>query len=277
MNTGVEDALGISWRLSALVKGYGGSHLLDSYESEHRPIMIQRLERCFEHVGVHGPYYEAYAKHGSTITADTPEGVELRDQLKAHFDAIGPEVLDRGIELDSRYKSSVICLTPDDGPEPAWEVKKYTPSTYPGSRAPHIFLKDGKTSIFDRFGPEWSLVTFVGSCEIYRVAVEEAEIFMAVADEMSIPVHNVTLVNENHARAIWGYNFVLVRADGHVAWRGQYVPKAKDEIRGILRVVTGWDVCKGYVQRAMLSKLEILQQEYPERKAMVVEEKFQTG
>jgi FAD-dependent monooxygenase len=182
--------------------------------------------------------------------------------------------LDRGIELDSRYKSPVIYLKSDDGPEPAWEVKKYTPSTYPGSRVPHVFLRDGKRGIFDTFGPEWSLVTFVRSSDKYPDAIEESKSFLTVGVEMGIPIHDVALVDEGHAWAIWGYKFVLVRADGHVAWRGQNMPKSKDDVRGILRVVTGWDVCKGYVQGEMSSKLEILQQEYPERRTIVVGEKL---
>jgi hypothetical protein len=135
-------------------------------------------------------------------------------------------------------------------------------------------LRDGKRSIFDTFGPEWSLVTFVTACEVHRDAVEEAKNFLDVGVEMGIPIHDVTLENEGHARAIWGYNFVLVRADGHVSWRGQNVPKSKDEVRGILRVVTGSDICKGYVQSEVSSKLEILQQEYPERGPIVVREKI---
>ena len=35
--------------------------------------------------------------------------------------------------------------------EPEWSVREHVPSTWPGVRAPHVFLKDEKTSIFDFF------------------------------------------------------------------------------------------------------------------------------
>ncbi|KAK7733711.1 hypothetical protein SLS53_008178 [Cytospora paraplurivora] len=264
LNSGIEDALHIAWRLSALVKGYGGPYLLQSYDSEQRPIMLQRLERCFEHFKVPAPFQKAFVDHGSGMGADDEVGRSVRATIKAHLDAIGSEVLDYGIELDSRYKSSIIHLTAADGPEPAWSKKSYTPSTFPGSRVPHVFLKNRKTSTLDTLGMQWTLVAFTGSdsSEDSHAVWTQTKTFVAIAVEQGVPVHSVILIDEDRARGIWGSDFVLVRADAHVAWRGARVPDTKEGIRQVLRVVTGWEVCEGYVQKEIQSDFELLQGEF---------------
>ena len=269
----MEDALHIAWRLAALTKGYGGPHLLESYEAEQRPTMIHREERCWEHFNVPAPFRDAFTTHGALMGALTTEGEAIRANVKAHLDAVGSEVLDYGIELDARYKSPAIFLTPADGPEPAWNKKSYTPSTYPGSRAPHIFLKDAKTSILDTLGLEWSLVTFTSSGEEFDSTTKQTKRFFATAAEAGIPVESVVLVDEDHARKIWGYDFVLVRADGHVAWRGQSVPESTEEIRQALRIVTGWETCENYVPGKSVSDVDFLRSEFPESGALLIGEK----
>ena len=227
MNTGMEDSLAVSWRLSALLKGHGGPHLLSSYEAEQRPIMIQRLERCFHHVMEHIPRYKWYTESTPEILmSEDGDGERLRRKIEEQLDGSGSECLDRGIELDARYKSAIIFQ--DGTEEPSWEVKRYTPGTWPGMRAPHVFRKDGKTSIFDTFGPEWTLVS-LSSINMKTNAFEE------VAKEIGLPLKLVVLEDEEHAHRIWGSNLVLVRADGHVAWRAQQMPDLEG-VREILQV-----------------------------------------
>ena len=264
MNSGLEDALAVSWRLSALIKGYGGPHLLSSYEDEQRPIMLRRLQRCNHHVGEHLPRYQIYGEKGpEVLLSETDDGIAMRNEIKDYLDKSGSECLDRGIELDVRYKSAVICHDENgDAKEPAWDMKKYTPSTYPGARAPHVFLKGGKTSILDTYGPEFTLIVFT-SCSARR----RGDIFAKVAKELGMQLKIVELVDEEHARAIWGHDFVMVRADGHVPWRGQEVPH-QEKVREILRVVTGQKEFEGYVpaeaQPGDTDWLEMLQQDYNE-------------
>lgn len=207
MNTGMEDALAVAWRLAALHRGYGGELLMQSYEDEHRPIMIRRLERCSRHVAEHFPRFQWTAESGpEVLMSASREGEALRMKIKEQLNASGTECNDRGIELDSRYRSAVI-FGPEDGDiEPEWDVKRYTPSTLPGSRVPHVFLKDGKRSILDTFGPEWSLVSF-------NPALIMSNPFSDIAGDMNMPLKTIVMGDEEHARRIWGYDLVLVRAD----------------------------------------------------------------
>ncbi|KAK9246522.1 2,4-dichlorophenol 6-monooxygenase [Lipomyces tetrasporus] len=242
MNSGLEDALAVAWRLSALTKGYGGPHLLQSYEDEQRPTMIRRLERCNRHVMEHVPRYQWYAEKGpELLIAETQEGAQFRKQIADFLDVSGSECTDRGIELDSRYKSGVIFQDVCATAEPEWDFKRYTPSTYPGARAPHLFLKDGKTSILDLFGKEWTLISFVTGGRGHDAAV-----FADTAAAIKMPLKIVLIEGEEHAHKIWGENHVLVRADGHVAWRGSEIPN-RHGAEKILVVVAGKEIFEGYV------------------------------
>ena len=43
MNTGIDDAINLAWKLSAMVNGWGGQNLLSSYEEDRRPIGLRIL------------------------------------------------------------------------------------------------------------------------------------------------------------------------------------------------------------------------------------------
>lgn len=207
MNSGVEDALAIAWRLAAIHGGYGGSMLLQTYEDEQRPNMIRRLERCSRHVAEHFPRVQWFEEAGSEIIMSTSvEGEALREKLRIYLDNSGAECNDRGIELDSRYKSPAVYLRENEPSEPLWTFKSYTPSTYPGSRAPHVFLKDRKTSILDSIKSHWTLFSFDESLVTSNSLVD-------IAKERRMPFQTVVLVDEDHVRKIWEYDLVLVRPD----------------------------------------------------------------
>ena len=79
MNNGIEDAIALSWRLSAVLKGYGGPYLLSTYEDELRPVMIDRLERCNRHVGEHVLRYQWYGEQvPNVLMAQNEKGEQLR-------------------------------------------------------------------------------------------------------------------------------------------------------------------------------------------------------
>lgn len=248
MNSGIEDAFAIAWRLVAVVKGYGGEHLLQSYEAEQRPTMIKRLERCDRHVHTHVPRFTWHRENPGLVMAQTEEGKQFRQKIADNLQEEGPETIDRGMELDARYESAVIYQ--DGSKEPAWEFRRYTPSTRPGARAPALFLKDGKTNIVDLFGKEFTLVTFAPCNEI--------NVIQDVAQEMCIPLKVVELPDEDHAHKIWEANHVLIRADGHVAWRSDSTP-SRDTAIDIWKVVTGQVAFPGYEeQTANETELKVL-------------------
>ncbi|KAF4264917.1 hypothetical protein KXW98_002076 [Aspergillus fumigatus] len=267
MNSGVEDAISLAWRLSALYKGIGGGNLITSYTNERRPNMMLRLERCAAHIGKFTPMIMRTMMAPSTeiFLEESEEGEKARAEIATHLDSVGPENIDRGVELDLRYLNSEIIVS-DGTREPRFDNMRYTPSTRPGHRAPHVFLRDDQTSIVDLYGTEWSLMDFSkvksdsqttnGFVSLDGEMTSPVATFKAVAKAMQMPLTHVQLdAGEKHVKEVWeNYDYVLVRPDGYVAWRGGK-EGARDEccelnegrIRNILRIALGWKTDPGFV------------------------------
>jgi FAD-dependent monooxygenase len=106
-------------------------------------MMIRALEWSDRHVQAHQPWYTWAAKTPGLINKDTPTGDALRKKIHDYLTVSGSECTSRGVELDSRYSSPVIYQDRDGTKEHEWDHYNYVPSTWPGGRAPHVFLKNG--------------------------------------------------------------------------------------------------------------------------------------
>ncbi|KAL2826601.1 FAD binding domain-containing protein [Aspergillus cavernicola] len=243
LNSGIVDAVDLSWRLAAVIKGYGGELLLKIYGLERRPMMIRALLRSHRHLMEHIALAEIYQQNWDIFNNDCAMGEVVRALMAKHIAASGPDTLDRGIELDLRYDYSPYVY-PDGTPALAWDVKRYQPSTRPGSRAPHVFLKDG-TSTYDLFGEEWTLMQFAQSDK----DAAKVNTFLEAAKQLGFPLKHVLLQEEDHVRRIWERDLVLVRPDTHVAWRGNEAPDQR-EADQVLAVVSGRMVFPGYTESA---------------------------
>ena len=130
-------------------------------------------------------------------------------------------------------KSPIIVLEPGSSEPPAAR-DSYIPSTMPGHRAPNVYLADGRTSVFDLYGDYYTIVDFRSTHDICKPLAKGA-------DRAGIPVKVVHLKDEEHVRAIWERDVVLVRPDGFVAWRlpvdGTLVNDA--DVDEIWRIVSG--------------------------------------
>ncbi|RDW79148.1 uncharacterized protein DSM5745_06000 [Aspergillus mulundensis] len=248
LNSGLVDAVALAWRLAAVVKGYGGKHLLSSYTLERRPTMMRALCRSFRHLGEHVELGKLYGKFGDVLDGESDEGKYARAFLGRWIAESGSDILDRGIELDVRYDLST-CIWAEAGfgdegneeEEDAWDVHRYKPSTKPGRRAPHVFLNDGMTSTYDFFGNEWTLTQFITN----DTQVSEVSALVSAAARRSFPMKHVVLCGEEHVREIWGWDLVLIRPDTHVAWRGNE-GIGLEEAEEVLDVVLGFRSRPGY-------------------------------
>jgi FAD-dependent monooxygenase len=131
-----------------------------------------------------------------------------------------------------RYKSHVIIADEEasGSTEPEWTPSTYLPTTWPGSRPPHVFLSDGR-AVFDLFGPDWTLLAFGETSSAQ-------ENFQIAAARLSVPIKVVSLLQEPLAEDLYERKLVLIRPDQHVAWRADTLDSA-DQAEGILQVVTG--------------------------------------
>jgi FAD binding domain len=220
MNSGIGDAVDLSWKLAATLRGWGGPNLLASYEIERRQ------------VGEHNVGASRYATLGRRkwrsmwrpdIRDDTPAGAASRHNLSA---VAGIEQRKSnemiGAELGYRYVDSpVICNIPG-GPEHLF--REYQPTTWPGARLPHVWLDDG-TPMQDRV-PDGYTILKLGRSKADAGGLERAiRSRGAPATVLDVP--------DRIAREIYGYDLILLRPDMHVVWRGNAPPEDAAEVAAI--------------------------------------------
>jgi hypothetical protein len=118
------------------------------------------------------------------------------------------------LKIQVCYEGSPICI-PDGTPASDPEPPRFMSSTRPGARAPHAWLADG-TSTLDLFGDGFTLLR-LGERPPDAGALE------AAAQVRRVPLREVVIADPEVA-ALYERALVLVRPDGHVAWRGDALP-----------------------------------------------------
>jgi len=233
MNTGIQDAVDLAWKLEACLRGWAGEGLLASYELERRPVGIRNVAEATGNLNrlltprLHRPPREIFEAG--------PDGERARAEFGGHFiQTIRREWLTIGIHLGYFYEGSPIVVA-DGSPPPADEVSVYAPTSRPGSRAPHVWLSDGRSAL-DLFGRGFTLLRFGHR----RSAVDR---FREAAKRRKVPLSIVDIDSEA-ASAAYERRLVLVRPDGHSAWRGDAQPDDAlcviDTVRGAQGART-WD------------------------------------
>jgi 2-polyprenyl-6-methoxyphenol hydroxylase-like FAD-dependent oxidoreductase len=206
MNTGIGDAVDLGWKLDAALRGWGGPALLESYTVERRPVAVFNARESSANLGrmlSPGPNPE--------LCDDTPAGAALRVEVGAAFSAaMRHEWFTLGVHLGYRYDDSPVCW-PDGSAAPPHEVARYDQESRAGARAPHVWLRDGRSTL-DLFGGGFVLLTFTADAD--------AEPIAAALRDRGVPLEVVDLSAEPAPVAAYGEPLVLVRPDGHVAWRG---------------------------------------------------------
>jgi 2-polyprenyl-6-methoxyphenol hydroxylase-like FAD-dependent oxidoreductase len=221
MNTGLGDAVDLGWKIAATLNGWGGKSLLDSYEAERQPVAARNVAEATANFK-----RRSYATSAALCDA-TPEGEEIRRTLSVKIiEDNTRQHRGHGIALGHVYEHSPLCVT-DGAAPPADTVADYVPSSRPGARAPHAELPDGR-SILDLYGHGFVLLRLGGT------SIDTAHL-AAAADQCGVPL-TVTTINEPDIAELYEYPLVLVRPDGHVAWRGNAMPDDPstviDRVRG---------------------------------------------
>jgi 2-polyprenyl-6-methoxyphenol hydroxylase-like FAD-dependent oxidoreductase len=226
MNTGIGDAVDLGWKLAAVYHGWGGPELLASYEHERRPVGIRQCDeamRNFERYGSRKP-----VPH---VTEENEEGERVRRELGQRLAASNSLAWENPLHthLGYCYAGSPI-IVPDGPPPPEPEdTRVYKPTSQPGCRAPHAWLADGRSTL-DLFGRNFTLLRLAAD------APDAARLTSAAA-RANMPLDCVTLLDPEVVQ-LYGRKLVLVRPDGHVAWRSDALPTNPD---GLIARVRGAD------------------------------------
>jgi 2-polyprenyl-6-methoxyphenol hydroxylase-like FAD-dependent oxidoreductase len=210
MNTGVGDVTNLSWKLEAALRGWAGDRLLETYTQERLPIGKRNVD-------------EAAARfHLSESVEPTPHILEDSPAGEAEREQVGAGIRDRmlqppsfGMQVGYRYDDSPLN-TPDGTPTPPVDRTTYAATTRPGARAPDAWIGEDH-SILDLYGRGFVLVRSGAN-------PPSAESLADAALARGVPLQMVTIEDPAIAE-LYESPLVLVRPDGHVAWRGATAPE----------------------------------------------------
>ena len=226
MNTGIGDAVDLGWKLAAMIQGWGGPRLLDSYEIERKPVALRNAASSTSNFKV-----LTSPENCAHILDDSAAGERARHDISARFTAAMKASYwePSGIQMGYCYEGSPIIVA--DGAPPPVDQPRYVQTTRPGARAPHAWLGqmgDEGRSTLDLFGREFVLLKFAGANEADVSALQ------AEAQRRGLPL--VThFMDDPVIAALYEKPLVLVRPDGHVAWRVERVADAQ----GLVAIACG--------------------------------------
>ena len=223
MNTGIADAFDLSWKLDAVISGWGGDGLLASYQEERRQVAWRNSQRSMLNSDTID-FVMSQVPDG--IEDDTDDGEKKRRDLKKNIRWMARQFNSAGAHLGHRYAGSPIIVT-DNSLEPPDDLSTVQQSTWPGARAPHAWL-DNHTSTLDWFGEKFMII-YTGPM------ATDADALMAMFKDHAIPVGSCQ-IKDPHIQTLYERPLVLVRPDGHVAWRGQAFP---DDADSLIRQISG--------------------------------------
>jgi FAD binding domain/Aromatic-ring hydroxylase, C-terminal len=223
MNSGVGDAIDLSWKLAADLQGWGGPKLLPSYEAERRPVGANNVAASRYATLGRRKWRAAYRPD---IRDDTPAGAATRENLIRVADVEQRKSNEMiGAELGYCYVDSpLIASKPGEAPE--YDFREYAPTTWPGARLPHVWLRDG-SAMQDRigYGHGYTLLR-LGNTQADTSALQRA---FAV---LGAPLQILDIPDEA-PRDIYGCDLLLLRPDMHVAWRGNEAPPDPEKLAAL--------------------------------------------
>jgi len=229
MNTGIQDAVDLGWKLAAAIQGWAGSSLLRSYEIERQPVAVRNVTEASSNLGrmlstrQRLPPPEIFQAGAAGDAARADYGRWFTETMRHEWFTIG-------VHLGYRYDGSPI-IVPDGTPAPPLSTSSYVQTARPGARAPHAWLPDGRSTL-DLFGRGFVLLRL-------RRDAPGGERIAGAAAQAGVPLEVIALdvaqVSELYQRRL-----VLVRPDGHVAWRADEEPA---DAHALIELVRGAADC----------------------------------
>lgn len=222
MNAGIADASNLAWMLDAVLKNWAPETLLDAHERERKPITEKVSRFAAEFAG---------ALHDSEITVleeDSAEGARVRELFGQRIRAANiRSMVPTGLNFGYCYDESPI-IAHDAATPPPFTMGEYTPTTIPGCRLPHFWLRDGRP-LYDALADGYTLLRFDRDIDASRLE--------AAAERHRVPLSVLDIESgKDFDAAVYRHALILARPDQHVAWRGQQLPadcaELVDRIRG---------------------------------------------
>ena len=222
MNAGIADAMNLSWTLAAHLQGWAPEALLDAYQRERLPITDQVSRFAMKHA--EGAIHER-THLPPELEEDSAAGAEARARVgQAAYHLNVQQFACAGLNFGYYYDASPIIAYDGETP-PHYTMHDYTPSTVPGCRTPHLWLRDGR-SLYDAMGRDYTLLRFDRTVD--------ASALTRAAAERGVPL-DVLDVDSPEAAGLYRHKLLLSRPDQHVAWRADRLPRAPHELIDLIR------------------------------------------
>lgn len=243
LNTAIQDAQNIAWKLAAVLSGEATDALLDTYESERQPVAARNVQRSTENAMHHMAIGAALGMDPAAsedanwtqlrrMWSDAPEDADYRRGVHEALAFQSQEFNEHNTEYGYRYESTAVISDGTQAPANVDEVRVYEASTYPGSPVPHAFLTDQR-------GDHIALIDLIEPGNFLLIASETGQAWVdavaAVSQELQ---SSIRVVKIGHAagdyrdhrlswlrsREVSSDGAVLIRPDGVVAWRSDALP-----------------------------------------------------
>ena len=209
VNTGLEDAANLGWKLAAVTEGWAPPALLDSYDEERRPVFASTAR----------DFIEASIANDRRFVADFDPGRD-RAAFEAEWKARQAGAKGEVHSFEPNYEGSSIVSGAVGAPS---AVGSHTFAARAGHHLAPQPMSDGG-NVFEALGPDFTLVAL--DAEPQAVAL-----FEAAAEGLGIPLK---IIRDSRAggRERYGAGLILVRPDQFVAWAGDAAP---DDARKVLK------------------------------------------
>ncbi|MFC9768179.1 FAD-dependent monooxygenase [Rhodococcus jostii] len=237
LNSAVHDAHNLAWKIAAVLTGAAGETLLDTYESERKPVDAYNAQRAMENALNHFTIDQAIGLSPDLTSeenwallrpmwTDMPGSAEKRHALNTAIGSQTMEFRHHHVEFGYAYPDGAIVSDGTPEPEPLDAIRLYEPSTRAGHPLPHAFV--------EREGDRLSLAELAGNGKFLLIAGEDGQAWCEaaakLAHERDIPLDaiRVGVLTGDYIdircawlknRAIGPHGAVLVRPDRFVGWR----------------------------------------------------------
>ncbi|WP_053204160.1 FAD-dependent monooxygenase [Jiangella muralis] len=238
LNCAVQDSANLAWKLAAVMSGWGHDGLLDSYETERRPVAALYTAHAMENSNRHLPVAAAMGlsatmpedegwRQVAIWASDTEEGRRRQAEASA---AVAENALDYSqLNIEAGYAYTSGAVVPDGTPPPADHHSSitYVPTARPGHHLPHLWVtRDGaRVSTHDLVAHDRLTLLVRDSA-----AGAWADALKVASPSLAAPVA-LAVVDASSGVDPWAApsgteedGALLVRPDRHVAWRARTMP-----------------------------------------------------
>jgi 2,4-dichlorophenol 6-monooxygenase len=237
LNTGIQDAHNLAWKLAAVLAGRAHDSLLDTYEAERWPTGRHNIDWAVSSALHHQVVIDAIGL-GPNIPPErrvpmisryfdpSPLGAATRARAAEIFATHRGGCQAHDVEIGFAYEEGAVIPDGSQPPPRAPMRDVYHPTTRPGHRLPHAWIERGgrRLSTHDLTGSatNFALLTGAGGTPWSEAAAR-------VAEKFSIPIFAAQIGNGAEFADVDGRweavrqttdeGAILVRPDNHVAWR----------------------------------------------------------